>query len=231
MLLDDSQTPDNILVNGADCNIKITGFGKSSAVCNRDDGTRLYNNYNSPEELCSADVCDESVDIWSLGCIFAELFLRRPLFGAIRGGANHRKQLKMILEVLGTPEDLAWIRTSEAKRWVLKQQSGDGKPLKDVFANGETAPSSTTGTTESASDGALEMMDVLLKVDPKHRHSSLQCLRHPYLKEIHDWIGAEEGESTCPPFELPAEFESATETTLEVRLVMFDTLTDWQRKN
>ena len=44
------------------------------------------------------------VDIWSCGCIFAELFLRKPLFP----GQNERDQLSKIFEVIGTPSDEDW---------------------------------------------------------------------------------------------------------------------------
>ena len=165
--------------------------------------------YRSPEVMCSAGFYDESVDIWSLGCIFAELILRRPLFP----GQNYLDQLKIIFEVMGTPKDLTWIKTPEAKRWVQKLKPHNGKPLKQVF--------------EKASDGALELLGVMLTMDPNHRYSALQCLRHPYLKELH----RDEDEQTCPPFDLSFEFEKAIKTKFGVRHMMYDALIQFQKNH
>lgn len=68
------------------------------------------------------------VDIWSLGCIWAEMFLRRPLFA----GADIHQQLILIIGAIGTkdiesqPEEFEWVNTiiSAATR-DPKLQSGD----------------------------------------------------------------------------------------------------------
>merc|ERR1712087_242260 len=122
-------------------------------------------------------------------------------------------QLKIIFEVMGTPKDLTWIKTPEAKRWVQKLKPHNGKPLKEVF--------------EKASDGALDLLSVMLKMDPNERHSSLQCLRHPYLKELH----RKEDEQTCPLFDLSFEFEKAIKTKFGVRHMMYDALMQYQKDN
>jgi len=204
--------PENILINGADCNVKITDFGLARGVCKDENIEKpteyvVTRWYRSPEVMCSAGFYDESVDIWSLGCIFAELILRRPLFP----GQNYLDQLKIIFEVMGTPKDLTWIKTPEARRWVQKLSKHDGKPLNEVFPK--------------ASEGALKLLSVMLTMDPNHRHSALQCLRHPYLKELH----RKEDETTCPPFDLSFEFEKAIKTKFGVRHMMFAALTEWQK--
>ncbi|ETO08462.1 big map kinase/bmk, partial [Reticulomyxa filosa] len=129
--------PENILVNGADCDVKITDFGLARGVC-KDEGvgkpteyvvTRWY---RSPEVMCSAGLYDEAVDIWSVGCMLGELILRRPLFP----GQNYLDQLKIIFETMGTPKDMDWIKTPEAKRWVQKLKPHDGKDLHKIFEKG-----------------------------------------------------------------------------------------------
>jgi len=206
--------PENILINGADCNVKITDFGLARGVCKDDNvpiGTEYVVTrwYRSPEVMCSAGFYDETVDIWSLGCIFAELILRRPLFP----GQNYLDQLKIIFEIMGTPKDLTWIKTPEAKRWVQKLKPHDGKPLKSVF--------------EKASDGALALLSRMLTMDPQHRYSALQCIRDPYLKDLH----RPEDEAACPKFDLSFEFEKAIKTKFGVRHMMYDALQQYQRQN
>ena len=80
--------PENILVNGADCNVKIIDFGLARGVCKDDDDEFKAANteyvctrwYRSPEVMCNAGYYDEKMDIWGVGCILAEMVLRRPLF-------------------------------------------------------------------------------------------------------------------------------------------------------
>ena len=194
--------------------MKITDFGLARGVC-KDDIENTATEYvvtrwyRSPEVMCSAGFYDESVDIWSLGCIFAELILRRPLFP----GQNYLDQLKIIFEVMGTPKDLTWIKTPEAKRWVQKLKPHNGKPLKSVF--------------EKASDGALALLSKMLMMDPAQRSSALDCIRDPYLKDLY----RREDEATCPKFDLSFEFEKAIKTKFGVRHMMYDALQQYQKEN
>jgi mitogen-activated protein kinase 1/3 len=57
--------------------------------------------YRAPELLTECDTYGKPVDMWSVGCIFAELLLRKPLFR----GRNYIDQLKLIIELLGKPSE------------------------------------------------------------------------------------------------------------------------------
>eukprot|EP00494_Astrolonche_serrata_P024472 UN24730 len=109
--------PENILVNGVDCNLKITDFGLARGVFKEEDKKDKNHQlteyvvtrwYRAPEVMCSARLYDVAVDVWSIGCIFSELYLRKPLFP----GGNHIEQLKIIFKTLGTPKknNLDWIK-------------------------------------------------------------------------------------------------------------------------
>ena len=71
--------------------------------------------YRAPELLCESETYGTAVDVWSVGCIFAEILGRKPLFR----GSSTSDQLRLIIEKLGSPlpEELGGI-TGEA---VLKQ--------------------------------------------------------------------------------------------------------------
>ncbi|XP_077595134.1 cyclin-dependent kinase 4 [Stigmatopora nigra] len=96
--------PENILINSSG-NVKIADFGLA----------RLYNFnmaltpsvvtlwYRAPEVLLNS-VYMSSVDMWSVGCIFAEFFQLKPLFG----GITETQQLKMIFEFIGLPGEDEW---------------------------------------------------------------------------------------------------------------------------
>lgn len=75
--------PDNILINCANCRLKIAGFNRSRCA-DMDKSKKLTQYvvtrwYRAPEVMCS-DTYDHRIDVWSLGCISAELFHRRPVF-------------------------------------------------------------------------------------------------------------------------------------------------------
>jgi len=207
--------PENILINGADCNLKITDFGLARGVC-KDEGLDLTEYvitrwYRAPEVMCSVRQYNEKVDVWSVGCILAELLLRKPIFP----GGNHLEQLKIIFAILGTPEpdSLNWIKTPEARDWIQRMEPSSGHNFKKIFRN--------------ASPEALELLTKILKLDPSDRISVIDGLEHPYLKEFHDPTK----EVTCEKFNtaFEANFESAINTPFGIRHMMYKELSNFKR--
>jgi len=205
--------PENILINGSDCNLKITDFGLARGVYKEKNlnlteyvVTRWY---RAPEVMCSARQYDEKVDVWSVGCIFAELLLRKPLFP----GGNHIEQLKIIFAILGTPEkdSLEWIKTPEAKQWVQRIPPSKGRNLRKIFASG--------------SEEALDLLTKMLELDPNKRISVSEALKHPYLKELHD----PSKETECEPFNIAFEYESSINTKFGVRHMMYEELRGFRK--
>ena len=60
--------------------------------------------YRAPELLLGGDIYNESIDMWSVACIFSELILREPLFT----GKNEMDQIDKIFNVLGNPTEESW---------------------------------------------------------------------------------------------------------------------------
>jgi len=215
--------PENILINGSDCNLKITDFGLARGVFRNMDAENTSTEgddmelteyvvtrwYRAPEVMCSARKYDEAVDIWSVGCIFAELLLRKPLFP----GGNHIEQLKIIFAVLGKPNDndLDWIKTPEAKRWVKQMKPTPGRDLNKIFS--------------AASRFALDILKKMLLLDPTKRVTVLEALEHEYLHELHD----PQKEVTCDKFEIGYEFEASINTKFGVRHMMYEELKCFQK--
>lgn len=95
--------PKNILVNSS-CDLKICDFGlaranipslqNQSAELTSYIATRWY---RAPEVLLSWKQYTNAIDVWSVGCIFAEIILRTPLFP----GGEQDEQLQMVFELLG----------------------------------------------------------------------------------------------------------------------------------
>lgn len=67
--------------------------------------------YRAPEVLCSWSDYGKPIDIWSVGCIFAEMLRRKPLFP----GKNTQHQLQMIISTFGKPEPEALRRIPNEK--------------------------------------------------------------------------------------------------------------------
>lgn len=207
--------PENILINGADCNLKITDFGLARGVYKEEDGKNLLTEYvvtrwyRAPEVMCSARQYDEAVDIWSVGCIFSELYLRKPLFP----GGNHIEQLKIIFKVLGRKEEdnLDWIKTPEAKKWVQGMKKTSGKDFKTLFPN--------------AGPDAIDLLEKTLLLDPGKRVTVGQALEHPYVSELHN--PAKEVE--CPNFNIEFEYEASINTIFGVRHMMFEEFSKYSK--
>jgi len=207
--------PENILINCADCNLKIADFGLARGVC-KDEALNLTEYvitrwYRAPEVMCSAKQYNEKVDVWSVGCIFAELLLRKPIFP----GGNHLEQLNIIFAILGTPKPgrLDWINTPEARHWIQSIKPSSGRNLKKMFHN--------------ASPEALGLLIKTLKLDPNIRIPVIDGLEHPYLKELHDPTK----EVTCKKFNtaFEANFESAINSPFGIRHMMYKELKNFKR--
>uniref|UniRef100_A0A670JZR7 Cyclin-dependent kinase 20 n=2 Tax=Podarcis muralis TaxID=64176 RepID=A0A670JZR7_PODMU len=104
--------PANLLISSTG-QLKIADFGLARVFTS--DGERLYSHqvatrwYRAPELLYGARKYDEGVDLWAVGCIFAELLNNSPLFP----GENDIEQLCCVLRVLGTPNQKIWPEITE----------------------------------------------------------------------------------------------------------------------
>mmetsp|Transcript_2453 Transcript_2453/g.3970 ORF Transcript_2453/g.3970 Transcript_2453/m.3970 type:complete len:919 (+) Transcript_2453:93-2849(+) len=165
--------PENILINGSDCKLKITDFGLARGVLKGNEESKLTEYvvtrwYRAPEIMCSSRQYDELVDVWSVGCILAELYLRKPFFP----GSNHIEQLKLIFHFLGTPSNLDWIKTPDAKRWVSGIEANPGQPFEQLFA--------------TASEAARKLLKAMLSMDPNQRISVQGCLQSEWLADLYN---------------------------------------------
>jgi serine/threonine protein kinase len=97
--------PKNILAN-SDCKLKVCDFGLARPAFNDMPQTVFWTDYVATRwyrapELCGSFFAKYSpaIDVWSIGCIFAEVLLSKPLFP----GRNVVHQLELITDLLGTP--------------------------------------------------------------------------------------------------------------------------------
>jgi serine/threonine protein kinase len=166
--------PSNLLVN-ENCDLKITDFGLSRGV-NPSDCLDFLTEYvvtrwyRAPEIVLSSDTYTKAVDMWSVGCIFAELLGRKPLFP----GTDHVNQLATIIDVIGTPHVDRELRhvPEKARRYIAGLPHSPGKPLRSLYP--------------AASEQALQLLGGMLHWDPSQRCTVAQALSHPYLAAFHN---------------------------------------------
>ncbi|PHT98855.1 Mitogen-activated protein kinase -like protein NTF3, partial [Capsicum chinense] len=110
--------PGNLLIN-ANCDLKICDFGLARTSSGKDQFMTEYvvtRWYRAPELLLCCDNYGTSIDVWSVGCIFAELLGRKPVFP----GTECLNQLKLIINILGSQreEDLEFIDNPKARKYI-----------------------------------------------------------------------------------------------------------------
>lgn len=108
--------PSNILIN-ENCDLKICDFGLARVKEALMTGYVSTRYYRAPEIMLTWKCYSEKVDIWSTGCIFAEMILARPLFP----GKDHIDQFRVIRRLLGSPPE-------EMIAHVTSQNVGDYAP-------------------------------------------------------------------------------------------------------
>lgn len=161
--------PSNIAVN-EDCELKILDFGLARHTENEMTGYVATRWYRAPEIMLNWMHYKQTVDIWSVGCIMAELIAGRPLFP----GTDHIDQLKKTMNVTGTPgpELLKKITSDEAIRFIKSLPVTKKKDLRTWF--------------HSANPLAVDLMERMLDLDPDTRITTDEALAHEYLKQYSD---------------------------------------------
>eukprot|EP00033_Pygsuia_biforma_P004856 GCRY01005324.1.p1 GENE.GCRY01005324.1~~GCRY01005324.1.p1 ORF type:complete len:476 (+),score=109.77 GCRY01005324.1:128-1429(+) len=167
--------PSNLLVN-SNCDLKICDFGLSRVAAPQDfhDGhMTLYVTtrwYRAPEVLLSVKEYSKAIDVWSVGCIFAELLGRAALFP----GKDYMHQIQIIVDVIGTPnkDEIAKISSDRARKFLCALPKCKKRPFKALYPG--------------ANPLAIDLLEQMLKFDPAKRISVDQALAHPYLHELHD---------------------------------------------
>ncbi len=131
--------------------------------------------YRSPELLLGATDYDEKVDIWSAGCILAELLLGKALFP----GTSDVEQLRLIFKMMGTPNAGNWEGLRSYPKVKSKEMEvGIGKPvIRAEFRDKYGADERFTSSPSS-----LALIERLLELDPTKRWRAKQALDSQYFR-------------------------------------------------
>ncbi|KAI8998918.1 hypothetical protein BD414DRAFT_406715 [Trametes punicea] len=170
--------PENVLLrHPAKSAIKVIDFGSS---CFEHEKIYTYIQsrfYRSPEVILGMNY-HMAIDMWSLGCIMAELYTGFPIFP----GENEQEQLACIMEVLGVP-DKDFINRSSRKRLFFADTTGAPRPV--VNSKGKRRRPGTKTLAQALKnppdDLFVDFISKCLVWDPERRLKPQAALRHPFI--------------------------------------------------
>ncbi|KAJ5247182.1 hypothetical protein N7468_002165 [Penicillium chermesinum] len=156
--------PSNILIN-ENCDLKICDFGLAREKDEQMTGYVTTRYYRAPEVMLTWQRYTYAVDIWSVGCILAELLRGQVLFP----GKDHVHQLTLIIELLGKPpkEVMDTVYSKNALDFVEGLPDHKPKSLASVF--------------KGADPQAVDLLEKMLVLDPAKRINTEDGLAHPYV--------------------------------------------------
>ncbi|KIY64488.1 Pkinase-domain-containing protein [Cylindrobasidium torrendii FP15055 ss-10] len=163
--------PQNLLINRK-AELKLGDFGLARAFglpVNTFSNEVVTLWYRSPDVLMGSKKYGPSIDMWSCGCIFAEMITGVPLFR----GRDNQDQLIQIFRVIGTPTPQQLQKTFRDHPEVALN-----KPI-PAFPRVSLAQ-----LIPKASRQAVDLLERLLRFDPSERISAEDAMRHPFFQDM-----------------------------------------------
>jgi cell division cycle 2-like protein len=166
MMHRDLKPPNILLKNGV---LKIADFGLARPLPSEADAiltTPVQTVwYRAPELLLGAKCYGPAIDLWSVGCIFAEMVLRKALFESER----EIEQIDKIFRIVGTPNEASWPGYTKLPACSMFRFKEYPHRLQDVAGLNQLPAA------------ALDLLRKLLLCDPNQRITAEQALLHPWL--------------------------------------------------
>eukprot|EP00930_Biecheleria_cincta_P014309 TRINITY_DN1236_c0_g1_i1.p1 TRINITY_DN1236_c0_g1~~TRINITY_DN1236_c0_g1_i1.p1 ORF type:complete len:296 (-),score=66.86 TRINITY_DN1236_c0_g1_i1:52-939(-) len=164
--------PQNLLIN-REGSLKLADFGLARAF---GIPVRSYTHevvtlwYRAPDVLMGSRKYSTPVDIWSVGCIFAEMVNGRPLFP----GNTDQDQLQRIFKILGTPSEASWPTAAELPDWKPDFTQYEPQPWSSIAPN--------------LDEQGTDLMSKMLQYFPDKRVPGRSAMDHDYFKGLSEAI-------------------------------------------
>ena len=125
--------------------------------------------YRAPEVLLSWKKYSTAIDVWSVGCILAEMLTRSPLFP----GSEQEEQVQMIIDLLGYPTDdeIENVSSTENREFLSRLPRNTGRNFDQFF--------------QGCNPDGIDLLKKMLTFDPSKRIKVEDALAHPYLSALH----------------------------------------------
>jgi len=160
--------PQNLLVNTQSHVLKLCDFGSAKQLVRGEPNISYICSryYRAPELIFGATAYTTAIDVWSVGCVMAELLLGQPLFP----GESGVDQLVEIIKVLGTPtrEEIQAMNPNYTE---FKFPQIKAHPWSKVFSKRMPAD-------------AVDLVAKLLQYSPEKRTSAIAAMTHPFFDEL-----------------------------------------------
>ena len=160
--------PQNMLVDKAKNLLKIAdlGLGRAFSVPVKSYTHEIVTLwYRAPEVLLGGSHYSTPVDMWSVGCMFAEMARKQPLFP----GDSELQQLLHIFKLLGTPSEQTWPGVSNLRDWHEFPQ---------------WKPQDLSKVIPQLDEHGIDLLSKLLVYDPAKRIHATDALEHPYFDSL-----------------------------------------------
>ncbi|BBN11662.1 hypothetical protein MPTK1_5g13770 [Marchantia polymorpha subsp. ruderalis] len=166
--------PQNLLIDRSSLRLKIADFGLSRRFHLPGNQNTLYAFsqevvtlwYRAPELLLGTTVYSTSIDMWSVGCIFAELALGRPLFLAM----SEIGMIMKIFHIMGTPNETSWPGVNSLTDFHPRFPKWKGLRLEVELPR--------------LDPDAIDLLYRMLNMDPNFRITAQEALNHEYFYDL-----------------------------------------------
>ncbi|GBF91724.1 shaggy-related kinase epsilon [Raphidocelis subcapitata] len=162
--------PQNLLVNTETHQLKLCDFGSAKVLVKGEPNISYICSryYRAPELIFGATDYTSAIDVWSVGCVLAELLLGSPMFP----GESGVDQLVEIIKVLGTPtrEEIHAMNPNYTE---FKFPQIKAHPWSKVFS-------------KRLPPDAVDLVSRLLQYAPNKRYAAHEAMCHPFFDELRD---------------------------------------------